>query len=124
MLAVSTSIVMAGTIDFSVRLPGLNRHITVVDYKVKETDTNGSYVKLNKAATGNDKVAVWTDLRFKNSGATVQYSPTIDISTRDGKNNWLGAFVEFSGKKGDSIRLRMHSYTWNGDDVVGTWDYK
>lgn len=71
-----------------------------------------------------DEVEVWTDIKFLNGGAVVQYSPRRTISTRSSSNVWLGAYVQYSGKINDQVRLRMRSDKWDGDNVVGNWDYR
>lgn len=123
-IIVTSVMAFAGTTDFSTRLPIFNNPTTVIDFEYKTTNISGSSVKLNTAVTGNDKVAVWTEIIFANSGQSSMFSPKIDLSTRDGKNNGLGSYNELTGKTGDRVRLRMPSYTWNGDDIAGTWDYK
>ena len=118
--------VLAGRTDFNVSLPSLGMHATVVDYKYKTTDVDGSNLMLNAATSKSDKVTVWTDIKFRNGGAEVQFSPFVEISTRRGidYSHWLGSYVQYSGSRGDQIKLRMQASSWAGDNVSGSWDYK
>lgn len=118
--------VFAGTTDFYTDLPPLGMHISAVDYKYKTTDVDGSILTLNSATSSSDKVTVWTDIKFRNGGAKVQFSPSVEISTKKGSgySHWLGSYVQYSGSIGDQVRLRMQSSSWTGDSISGNWDYK
>ena len=95
--------VFAGRTDFNASLPSLGMHATVVDYKYKTTNVNGSNLMLNSTTSKSDKVTVWTDIKFRNGGAEIQFSPFVEISTRRGSgySHWLGSYVQYSGSKGD-----------------------
>ncbi|MDK8275429.1 hypothetical protein [Varibaculum cambriense] len=118
--------VFAGRTDFNASLPSFGMHATVVDYKYKTTDVDGSILMLNSATSKSDKVTVWTDIKFRNGGAEIQFSPFVEISTKRGSgySHWLGSYVQYSGSKGDQIKLRMKSGSWGSDNVSGSWDYK
>ena len=117
-------VVLAGNVDFSYKTPWWSNDGTAVDFQTKTTNSNGSYIKLNTAVAAEDQIEVWTDIKFKNGDALVQYSPRKVISTRSATNVWLGAYVQYTGVSGDQVRLRMRSDKWNGDHIVGNWDYK
>lgn len=118
--------VFAGRTDFNASLPSFGMHSTVVDYKYKTTDVDGSILTLNSATSDSDTVTVWTDIKFRNGGAEIQFSPFVEISTRRGSgySHWLGSYVQYSGSRGDQIKLRMKAGSWAGDNVSGSWDYK
>lgn len=118
--------VFAGRTDFNTSLPSLGMHATVVNYKYKTTDVDGSNLMLNSATSRHDKVIAWTDIKFRNGGAEIQFSPFVEISTTRGSDysHWLGSYVQYSGSRGDQIRLRMQASSWVGDNVSGSWDYK
>lgn len=118
------TMIAAGNTDFYYQLPIISRDVTVVNFQTKTTNTNGSYITMNTAVSDRDSVEVWTDIRFQNSGSTVQYSPRITISTRNSNPVWIGAFVEYTGRSGDEVRLRMRDYVWGSDYVAGNWDYR
>ena len=100
----------AGIVFFNVQLPVFGVNATIVDWQTKSNSINGSYLGTEDEPfylSNLSSVWIWTDLKFSNSGNTVQFSPKIKVydSTH---NNWLGAFVEFNASAGDQIRLRTN----------------
>lgn len=102
--------VFAGTAFFNVQLPVLGVNGTLVSWKTKTNTTNGSVL-----GTSNEHFYlsnlyscwIWTDLKFENSGNTVQFSPKIRVYD-DTYDNWLGAYIEIDAVAGDQIRLRAN----------------
>ncbi|WFF73040.1 hypothetical protein [Proteiniclasticum sp. QWL-01] len=114
----------SGSIDFNSGLPWWSNWGTVVDWKSKDTTTNGSYLTFNTATSSSDLLSIKTNILFKNSGQTVQFSPSVNLSTNTSTAHWLGAFTELDAVVGDKVQLQIKSPIWNGERTAGTWNYR